>query len=154
MSEVSEAQAYAVVAQFLETVAGQGTQVLLELAVTPGLNPAIRLNAALALVGLPELMVEAYYGEEPDEVGPAEAEEFPMYGGEPDVQGDSQPEADPVEETAAGGLSEREKEEIFARLQVADSPHEPGEGAGSLGGASGLGRRNPKAARRRRKHGR
>lgn len=151
-----------VIGSFLQTIQGQGIQVLLELASTQGLDPGVRLNAALALTGLyDQFAVEAY--------GPQDPEPDPWAGDtewEPPEPGELDGEAVPThyvdgeggyitEEVPADAMrpaTEEELARIQARLAQAERTEE--ESGSELGGASGIGPRNPRATRRRRRHGR
>jgi hypothetical protein len=158
--QIPEEIQMAIIGDFLQAAAGQGVQTLVQLTI-PGVNDAIRLNAALALTGMYDLMVDT--AEYADDLGPANAEvrwqENPGdgYGDGEAVEEEVtelQPDIETYVEPPEGTVT---TEEALARLQALSQQQlddEEARGADSLGGASGIGPRNPRASRKRRKHGR
>lgn len=151
MSEI-QVEDLQVISEFLQTIQGQGIQVLLELATRPNHPSEVRLNAALALTGLYDQFAVEAYGPQQDEPDPwaGDTEWEPPEPGE--LDGEAVPMAEEVPDGAMRPATEEELARIQARLAQAERTEE--ESGSELGGASGIGPRNPRATRRRRKHGR
>ena len=147
--QIPEELQIAIIGDFLQTAAGQGVQTLIQLTTERSAlgirSDSIRLNAALALTGMYDLMVDAEY-EDDSKVRYVDEDEL--------THGDViQGMEGPTETEPEGQVT---TEEALARLQAlrGQNQTEPDDGAGNMGGASGLGPRNPRASRKRRKHGR
>jgi hypothetical protein len=180
-AQIPEEIQVAILTDFLQTAVGHGITTLVELT-GPTHSEGTRLTAALALVGADELIQLPeqqehwpIFADDPgDDLGPPTAD-VEWQGDVPDhlrVVNEHPYEADiPVEESspesqawhAEQDVKLREEaglittEEALARLQALGQTAEDveeQEGAGSLGGASGIGPRNARGSRKRRKHGR
>ncbi len=158
-AQIPEEIQTAILGDFLQTAAGQGVQTLIQLTV-PAVRDEVRLNAALALVGLYDQFAMGVYEDTSNYDGTFDGPDF-----NPDRQSvdtdriDAGTWDDPGGPPGGPPEGTLTTEEALARLQVLQGgptveDQEEQEGAGSLGGASGIGPRNPRGSRKRRKHGR